>query len=217
MTAERQPRLAGLILAAGRSRRMGVLKQTLPWPGAGTAAQTTLVAAAFDVIASHVDRMFVAVGTDEAAVLTALGPRVFTTVRVASNAEMYESIRAGLRASTATGEASAVACDGVLLQPGDHPTVARETVEQLLRSFVEDPRRAYMPAYRGAGGHPVVVPRSLISEILEYPGRGGLRQIWIDHPDWHKRIAVDDPWCVLDVDTPEAYSRGWVMHAGPMT
>jgi molybdenum cofactor cytidylyltransferase len=225
--APRDLRLAGLVLAAGRSQRMGALKQTLPWPAGHRPSEVrssaTIVSCAYDSIASFCHRMFVVVGLDAPAVLAALegdsanGARSFTRVDADSDDEMFASIRIGLTAIVAhessAGETQQF--DGALLHPGDHPGAARSTIEALLQEFVQAAAaKAVMPEYRGKGGHPVLVPRAMCDGLIEHDGNGGLRQFWLDHPDSCARLALDDPLCVLDLNTPTAYRRAIVEAQG---
>ena len=72
-----------------------------------------------------------------------------------------------------------------------------------------------MPEHNGKGGHPALIPMDIARRILQRVrvdgtpatafGEGGLRQFWIDHPGLHRRLPVDDPSCVVDLDSPEAY------------
>jgi molybdenum cofactor cytidylyltransferase len=195
-----KPRLCGLVLAAGRSRRMGTLKQTLPWP----AWPSTVISSSFDAIQPWCQKMVLVVGADAQSVTAALGTREFIRVDADSDAPMFDSIRAGLRAIIDQTR-TPIPGDAVLLQPGDHPGVARATIDGMLMAFAAAPSRAVMPQYRGSGGHPVLVPRSLIAPILAFDGDGGLRQFWLDHPGLCIRMAVDDRLCVHDVDTPGDY------------
>lgn len=234
MTGESRSTLCitGIVLAAGRGRRMGgPLKQTLPWPpvvselgrsdlaspisnlqseipdSSAPRARSTVISCAFDAIAPFCHRMFVVVGGDAHAINAALGERTFTRVDADSDAEMFESIRVGV---DAVNEDANV--DAVMLQPGDHPGVARATIEALRMEFQRDPRRAVMPEYAGKGGHPVIIPRGLLPSILNLNeprsmAGGGLRQFWSDHPEARTRLVVSDPLCIADIDTPQDYVK----------
>jgi len=105
---------------------MGGGKQLMPWPSAG---DEPLVAAAFDAIAGVCGTMLVVVGHEAEAVVAALGARRFETVASDPDAEMFESIRAGLGAARSRSRAPGAA---VLLHPADHPRVAPATLESIL-------------------------------------------------------------------------------------
>jgi molybdenum cofactor cytidylyltransferase len=190
--------LIGVLLAAGRSRRMGRLKQLLPWPP--EFGERPLVAAAFDAIAPACCAMVVVVGYEADAVVAALGERLFQSVRVDPDAEMLASVKAGL----ATARAIHPTAD-VLLYPADHPNVEPETIEQLIRASAEFTGRAVMPEFAGKGGHPAIIPAGLVPNILDFSESGGLRQFWLDHANRCVRVPVEDAGVVLDMDTPADY------------
>lgn len=186
---------AGLLIAAGRGRRLGGGKQLLTW-GQG-ASETTLVASAFDSIAGVCRRMVVVLGANAVDVSAALTPRRFFSVRSDPDAEMIVSIRAGLMAVLQMGGP----CD-VLMQLADHPEVSADTLRHMLADAPRDPERAVIPNYQGRGGHPIWIPAGLIARLLKVELPGGLRAIWHAHPEWCRRLPVDDPGVVRDIDVP---------------
>ena len=198
--------MIGVLLAAGRSTRMGRLKQLLPWPPNSPDAKP-LVAAAFDAIASFCDEMVVVVGTEADAVIAALGDREFGAVAVDGGAEMIASVKAGLAVARGIDPTA-----NVLLHPADHPEVRRETIDLLIQLAAEQPGHAVMPTFGGAGGHPVLIAEELAVDIVSYEGPGGLRQFWIDRADRCIRREVDDPGVVFDLDTPADYEGHTIQH-----
>ncbi len=204
----------GILLAAGRGRRMGRTKQLLDWPVAeGSTAQSPkpLVAAAFDAVAHRCDAMVVVLGHEAEAVGEALGDRDYMRAISDPDEEMFHSVRAGLEAAQRMDPGASV-----LLQPGDHPEVHCATLEALIQAFDalnqtsqgEQPAYAVMPEFQGRGGHPVLIPALLVASILRYNGEGGLRQFWVDRPQLCWRVPVDDLSVVLDLDRPADYRSG---------
>ena len=181
---------------------MGGGKQLVDWPAAG--GVKPLVAAAFDAVAPVCDTVIVVVGHDAAAVCEAITPREFRAVESDPDGPMFDSICAGLHTARQIDPQA-----DLLLHPGDHPEVARATLDALIQATCDvssgQPVRAVMPEYQGRGGHPVLIPAALIDEILNYPGPGGLRQLWLDRPGLCMRLPVNDPTVVRDIDTPADY------------
>ena len=187
------PRILGVLLAAGRGRRMQGAKQFEPWPTAeGT---KPLVAASFDAVQGVCDEMIVVLGHRANEVATLLASRSFHPVISDADAPMFESIRSGLRAACSLDSRASV-----LLHPGDHPEVSAATLSSLLENSREYRQRAVIPEYCGQGGHPALIPSPLIELVLGTDCPHGLRQFWMDNPDHCQRIPVDDPSVIRDVD-----------------
>jgi molybdenum cofactor cytidylyltransferase len=194
--SDRAAGTAGVLLAAGRGRRMGRLKQVLPWGG------STVVASAFDALGGHCGAgMVVVVGDDAQRIEVALAGRPCATVCSDSDAEQIVSVRAGLRRALALP-----GVERILLHPADHPVIPRGVLDGMLRCA--DDRAALVPTCRGRGGHPVLVPAALAEALIgETPGAaGGLRGYWSAHPQQVRRIEFPDaPELVMDLDSPDDY------------
>jgi CTP:molybdopterin cytidylyltransferase MocA len=114
----------GVLLAAGRGGRMGGTKQLKLWPF--SAGPKPLVCAAYDSIRPICDEMVVVLGHEADAVAAVLGKRPFYHAVSSADGPMFESVRAGQQAARDI-DADAT----VVLQPGDHPEVARSTLDAL--------------------------------------------------------------------------------------
>jgi molybdenum cofactor cytidylyltransferase len=112
---------------------------------------------------------------------------------------MFESLRAGLRVAQHVDKDA-----DVLLHLADHPEVASATLEAILAARAQFHNQALMPEYEGCGGHPVLIPAQLVADLISAPGNGGLRQYWLDHPQICRRLPVNDPGVIQDVDWPSS-------------
>jgi CTP:molybdopterin cytidylyltransferase MocA len=172
---------------------MGGAKQLALWQTAEGAKP--LVAAAYDTIRPICGEMVVVVGHEADAVAAALGERAFHRVDADPDAPMFESVRAGLIAARAIDVEATV-----VLQPGDHPEVARSTLEALEDWSLKRPVRAIIPEYGGRGGHPTLIPAGIVARLVIAHCPRGLGQFWADHPELCQRVAVEDASVVRDVD-----------------
>ena len=189
-------RRIGVLLAAGRGSRMGRTKQLLPWQTVeGT---KPLVAAAYDAISSICDEMIVVIGHDADAVSAALGDRRFHRAQSDPDVPMFRSIRAGLEVARGLDPAATV-----VLQPADHPEVARSTLAALTEKSLQYPHQAIIPEFASQGGHPILISPAVISRLLVSESPAGLGDFWISYPEYCVRIAVDDASVCRDIDTPE--------------
>lgn len=195
--------ITAIILAAGESRRMGTLKQVLPW------GETTVVGAAVDAAqgATEVDEVVVVIGHEAQTVRTALEARSRPKVRIVVNPRyhlgMLSSVKAGVEALEPYVEAFLVA-------PADQPGIRPELYDRVVREYRKaGPRvRIVVPVCGGKGGHPTLFARNLCQEILDLPDGGeGLREIVRKHEGKTVRTEVGDLAIAEDLDTMEDYER----------
>jgi molybdenum cofactor cytidylyltransferase len=92
---------------------------------------------------------------------------------------------------------------GVLFTLVDHPAVAPETIDALLRDTGAALLR--VPRYHGHRGHPIWLSRELIPEFLALPEDGAARDVVRSHALQTEFLDVDDPGVLADIDDPDAY------------
>ena len=131
-----------------------------------------------------------------------------------SGSEQIDSLRSGLRATSASAEAAVV-------MPVDHPLVRPETVAALIAAFAEGGGEALIvrPTFQGKHGHPVLFSAALFGELLHgaapegAEGAEGARSVVRSHAGAVSDVEVDDGGVLIDVDTPEEYER-WLGGGG---
>jgi len=108
------------------------------------------------------------------------------------------SVHAGLEAIPADRD--------VLFWPVDHPFVLESTVDALLAAPRTDLIAVwFIPTHEGHGGHPVYWRSSVRADLLDLRSDAPLRSLLPEFGVQVRRIAVNDPGVVTNVDTPEEY------------
>ena len=93
--------------------------------------------------------------------------------------------------------------DGCLFLPADQPLLRRETVEKLIRNWSVDQDSIMRPCCGDTPGAPVLFPHWAFPELLSLPeGKGG-SLVLKDHPEKITALNIDDPYELMDADTPE--------------
>ena len=188
-------RVAGLVLAAGRSTRMGdVNKLLLEIDGRPMLARVVDA-----ILAAPVRPLWVVTGHQADAVRAALGER---EVDFAYNAQHAEGIGASIRTGA---RALDPVTDGVLVCLGDLPDLRTASVEALLAAFA--PERICVPVHGGRRGHPVLFGRHFLPELVELAGDRGARGILKAHPNAVCEVPVSDAGVALDVDDAQQLAR----------
>lgn len=198
-----RPAILGVVPAAGMSRRMGAIKQTLPVGGCTMTARVarTMLDAQVSAVA--------VVTRSELVGLLALpeDDRVVIGINDDPATHMLDSVRIGLSSlGREHSFASAEGMDaGVLVIPGDMPSVSVAACQACIGAFGCDPTRIVIATSAGKRGHPILFPWELRSSL------GGLKGRLSDLPlRFAKRVTeieLDDPGVLLDVDTRADYEE----------
>ena len=187
-----QPRITGLVLAAGLSSRMGRNKLTAPL--AGKPMLRHVVEAA---LASRLDSITVVTGHDSLAVEGVLKDM---PVRFLHNPDYA----AGLSTSLRAGVADCVS-DGVMVLLGDMPGITAGLIDRTIAAFDPPAGRAICVATaRGEHGHPVLWGRQFFAELRNLTGDKGGRALIAAHASQVCEIEAADAGPLTDIDTPEA-------------
>jgi molybdenum cofactor cytidylyltransferase len=189
--------IAAIVLAAGRSRRMGTQKLLLPF------GDRPLIAHVVDqLLRSPVDRVYVVIAPEGQGIVRALGDRdVYVVTNPDSGSEMLQSVRCGLRAIPEQAAAAA------LVVPGDQPGVNPDHVAQLVRAWQSSERGIAVPAHEGRRGHPLLVAMRYRQQILSEFDGVGLRGLLEAHPNDILELHMSTKEVLEDMDWPEDYRR----------
>lgn len=192
-TSNEQPcAVAGLVLAAGVSRRFGADKRQ-----AALADGRSLLAASLALPCAVLDEVLVVLRGDDDPVTLTLPASARWLSCEQSALGMGHSLAAGVRHLNEVSRADAVA---VFL--GDMPWLNEASLRALLAET--GPDRIVLPVFEGQRGHPVIFGRRFWPELMQLTGDSGARQVLMVHPQAHRSVVLDDPGLVNDVDTPEA-------------
>jgi molybdenum cofactor cytidylyltransferase len=186
--------VAALILAAGRSRRMGGPNKLL-----ATFDGTPLVRRVAEAaLASRAHPVIVVTGHRREAVEAALAG---LDVQLVHNPEFVEGLSASLRTGIATVPED---CAGALVTLADMPGITAEVLDSLIRAFnPRESRAIVVPTAAGKRGNPVLWARAFFPELMWLTGDTGARHLIEAHADAVHRLEVGDAIAV-DVDTPQA-------------
>lgn len=192
-----------ILLAAGKSRRMGTQKLLLPF------GDTTVIHhIATQVLAAPVGRLIVVVGNDATSIKEALaGLAVHFAVNPDEQGDMLSSVRAGLGAVSHE-------CQGILVVLGDQPAIEPRVLAEMFQRFKSSGGGIIVPTHAGRRGHPILFASSYIDEIQrQYDGQG-LRGLLEAHPADVLEVECDRSWVLADMDHPADYERELRRHSG---
>jgi molybdenum cofactor cytidylyltransferase len=188
------PVVAAVVLAAGRSSRMGSHKMLADI--AGRPMLRWVVEAA---LASRARPVVAVTGHQSADVGAALGG---LDVCLVHNADFAAGLSGSLKAGIA---ALPPGCAGALILLGDMPEITAAHIDRLIGAFT--PGAIVVPVHDGRRGNPVLWPASVFPEMLQLAGDTGAKRLLGAHPQAVREVELGTPAIFADVDTQEVLDQ----------
>jgi len=187
--------VAAIVLAAGRSTRMGGPNKLLEM----ISGKPLVRIAAEQALSSRASPVVVVSGHERARVEAALAG---LDVRLVHNPDypqgLSTSVKAGLAALPPESEAAIVCL-------GDMPQVTSALIDRLIAAF--DPERnalVVLPTFSGKRGNPVLWSRRFFPELIALEGDVGARHLIGAYPEVVTEVPVENAAAMVDIDTPDA-------------
>ena len=194
---EKGRRIAAVVLAAGRSTRMGAINKLIAEIG----GKPLVRIAAEQALASRAAPVIVVTGHERAQVEAALDG---LPVRFVHNPDYAEGLGTSLKAGIAAVPKEA---DAAIVCLGDMPQVDSSLIDKLLAAF--DPERGALvvvPSIDGRRGNPVVWARRFFNDLMTITGDVGARHLIASYAEAVVEVPVKGEAALTDVDTPESLS-----------
>jgi molybdenum cofactor cytidylyltransferase len=192
---EKGRKVSGLVLAAGRSTRMGGPNKLLEEIN----GRPLVRIATEQVLASHAKPVIVVTGHQRERVERALGGLAVTFVH---NPDFADGLSTSLKSGIAAVPAEA---DGAIVCLGDMPQVSSALIDRLIAAF--EPERGALvviPTLEGKRGNPVLWSRRFFPDLQRVEGDVGARHLIAGYAEAVAEVPIEDAAALTDVDTPEA-------------
>lgn len=98
-------------------------------------------------------------------------------------------------------------CPGCLIWPVDQPLVSPELVHSLIGLFANSGASLALPRCRGIAGHPAILGRPLIEELLAGPADANPKLVVARYRPAAAWLQTEETGTIEDFDTPEDYLR----------
>ncbi len=183
-----------IILAAGRSKRMGKPKPLLRFND-----QTFLEQIISVLKHSDVDRITVVLGAEADTIRKSVD---LTGTNIVINQDyqrgQLSSLTAGIKESPEDTEA-------ILICLVDNPFITEEVVNKIVQTFKETNNPIIVPVFEKERGHPTLFSRSLFNELLSAPEEKGARHVLYSNEDKVLELEVSERGISIGIDTPDDY------------
>lgn len=193
-------RIAGLIPAAGMSRRMGDFKPLMK-----IGKKTVIECVVDNMLSVHMKEIVVVLGYRGDEIRSVLSQSRNRREKLKfiynpdyANTHMLDSIQCGLRKMESW--------DWFFITPGDMPAISVKTYEILLEEAKKGKKKVLFPTVEGYRKHPPLISGSLRNDISTFHGNG-LREYWSSIPEEIAEIDVSDKGCTMDMDFLKDYCQ----------
>ncbi|GIV96937.1 MAG: hypothetical protein KatS3mg057_1594 [Herpetosiphonaceae bacterium] len=188
--------IAGVLLAAGASTRLGRPKQLLDWRGIPLVRHV-----AQQALGSRLDTLYVVVGAHAEKIAAALENLPVVLIRNEHYAEgQSTSLRAGIAALPPQTQLA-------IMLLVDQPFVTSTLINRLIDAADACDAQIIAPQIAGRRANPVLFKAPLFPALLEVQGDQGARQVIAAYRQQTHLIPVEDPALGEDIDTLEDYER----------
>jgi len=189
--------MAGVLLAAGESRRMGDINKL----SLVVDDKPLLRRAAETLLNSRLSTIVVVLGHD-----SNQGVRLLADLPV--QIVLNDAYREGQMTSVCAGlKALRGSFDGVMICLADQPLLTAADVDRLISAFASAPDCSVLvPVRHGQRGNPIILNYEHRAAILADDRNLGCRRFIERHPELVTTLAVESDHYVVDLDTPDDYA-----------
>ncbi len=184
--------VAIVVLAAGRSTRMGQPKQLLSIENS-TLLATVLVQA----LGSRAAKVFCVLGASSDQIQTSIA---HLDIEVIVNPDFDQGLSSSVRAGVVALDAQGF--DSALLVLGDQPEIDSAYLDELIEAQEGCSTKIVASSYDGRAGVPALVPREYFSELATLKGDKGA-QLFLNG----KAVVLIEGGCLIDLDSADDYQR----------
>lgn len=183
--------LSAIILAAGRSTRMGRQKMLMPWGNTsvlGGVVQTLQIAGIEDMLIVTNSEISKSIANLQVPII------------INEEGGMLSSLQAGLRQLKPSAGAA-------LICLGDQPQIEEGSVKSVCQAYLKGKSRLVVPSYQMRRGHPWIADRAVWGEILALKEGESMRGFLNAHAEEIEYVNLETPTILQDLDTPDDYLK----------
>ena len=186
--------ICALVLAAGKSERMGSQKLLLPFVG-----KTIIERVIDNILESGVGKILVVTGSHREEIEKVIHClRVSTCYNPNYSDGMHTSVIRGFSAIPENTGA-------VMVFLGDQPFIPEEVIQTIILTWRQSGKGIIIPIYQGKRGHPVLFDLRLKNDVMLLDPVSGLRSVIVRHPEETVEVEVNFPEILRDIDTKNDY------------
>jgi len=200
MMTQPREKIAGLVLAAGRSSRMGKTKQLLRIGG-----KTVLERIVEAALGSNLHEVVLVLGYQAGVLRGVLSPMLsHARLRIVENIHYEEGMSTSIRVGLGAVEDHA---ENVMILLADMPHVNSHLINHLLAGYLASGKTLGAVSVKGRRSLPVILGRAWYRALHDLQGDVGARALFAAFTDEVCLVDAPPTYDDLDLDTPEDYRK----------
>lgn len=192
----KRKKVSCIVLAAGKSTRMGEQKLLLPYQ-----KSTIINKVVATTLNSNSSQTLVVIGSHKNEIKKALKG---LDIILVTNDQFEEGMLSSVQVGVSAVDASA---DGMIILLADQPMVSEKIINQLITSFQKTDKGLIIPTYNNKRGHPVLIHSKYKKSIPMLNSAIGLRELFLTNSHDILEITVETDEILKDIDTQDDYKR----------
>ncbi len=187
--------VSAILLAAGKSTRMGEPKLLLPF-GDGTVLSKTID----NVLGCNVDEVIVVLGANVEKTRNIIADK---PVKVVFNPDYSQGMSTSLICGLKQVSNRALR---IMVALTDQPLIEKDTYNKLIKESLNSSKGITVPLFKAKRGNPIIFAARYRDEMLQLRGDVGGRELLKRHPEDVYEVAVDSGSIYINLNTMDDYN-----------
>lgn len=189
--------IAGIILAAGASTRMGSPKALLK-----IGAKTFLQHIVEELQKANISEIVIVLGANAEKIQQ---EHLSLREKIIINHNWQQGQLSSLLAGINCIEKKNI--DGVIVCPVDHPLISAKLISEMMQTFYSSKKKIIIPVFNKQRGHPVIFAKELFEEIKNAPLEIGARGVLKNFSGEISDVSTKEQGILLNIDTKKKYEE----------
>lgn len=191
-------RISGILLAAGESKRMGKPKLIL------NLGKSNIINATIDnLLKSEIYELIIVLGHEAQKIESSLSTQD-KRIKFVTNKNYREGMSTSIKCGVLTTSKES---EAFLIALGDQPLISPKVINRLIEKYQSSKVGIVTVMHKSFRGHPVLISKKYVKELLSLNGDIGARDFLKQHLDDTASIKIESSEEFFDIDRTQDYEE----------
>lgn len=191
-------RISGILLAAGESKRMGKPKLIL------NLGKSNIINATIDnLLKSEIYELIIVLGHEAQKIESSLSTQD-KRIKFVTNKNYREGMSTSIKCGVLTTSKES---EAFLIALGDQPLISPKVINRLIEKYQSSKVGIVTVMHKSLRGHPVLISKKYVKELLSLNGDIGARDLLKQHLDDTASVKIESSEEFFDIDRTQDYEE----------